>query len=154
MSNSVSNEPKIKVEKILVGITVQNNSRRLIKKGAEVAKEKNGQLHILNVQKGNNIFMNSYTPELLQELYQYGSELGGETHAICGENVCEAIIDFVKKSNVTVMVLGERPKSIKVDKDNDIIEKIKLEIPDIEVIILEREKQNLKESFSYKHRFA
>lgn len=154
MSNLISNNSETKVEKILVGITVQNNSRRLIKKGAEVAKEKNGQLHILNVQKGNNIFMNSYTPQLLQELYQYGSELGGETHAICGENVCETIINFVKKTNVTVMVLGERPQNIKVDKDNDIIEIIKSELPSIEVIILEREKENLKESFSYKHRFA
>lgn len=145
----------VKVEKILVGITVQANSKRLIEKGAEIANQKQGQLHILHVQKGNNIFVNSNSSELLQKLYQYASELGGETHAICGDDICEAIINFAKDMEITTMVLGERPKHIKVDSENDIISKIKLSIPEIEIVILERkEEKEVKQRVSYKHRFA
>jgi len=142
-----------RAEKILVCITVQANSKRLIKKGAEIAKKKQGQLHILHVQKGNNIFINSDASELLQQLYGYASELGGETHAICGEDVCEAIVNFAKDIGITTMVLGQRPEHIKVDIENDIIFKIKSLIPEIEVVILERKKE-IQEKISYKHKFA
>lgn len=149
-----NNTSDIKVEKILVGITVQANSKRLITKGAEIAKQKQGQLHILHVQKGNNIFVNSHTPELLQQLYQYASQLGGETHAICGEDVCEAIANFAKNMDITTMVLGERPKHIKVDSNNDIISKIKLLIPQIDIVILERQDKQIHENIAYEHKFA
>lgn len=154
MINSLSNESKVITEKILVGITAQNNSRRLIKKGFEVANAKNGQLHILHVQKGSNIFVNADTSQLLQELYQYGSELGGETHAICGDDICEAIIEFIKKASITRMVLGERIENFKIDNDNHIVNTIKETFPDIEIIILEREKKITKQRVKYEHKFA
>ncbi len=142
-----------RAEKVLVCITVQANSKRLIKKGAEIAKKKQGQLHILHVQKGNNIFVNLDASELLQQLYEYASELGGETHAICGEDVCETIVNFARDIGITTIVLGQRPEYIKVDIENDIIFKIKSLIPEIEVVILEREKE-IQEKISYKHKFA
>lgn len=129
-----------KVERVLVCITVQANSKRLIKKGAEIAKEKSGQLHILHIQKGNNIFINTESAELLQELYKYGSELGGEIHALCGEDVCEIMLDFSKKMEVTSIVLGEGPKCNELNSENNIINKIKRDIPSINIIVLERNK--------------
>ena len=115
----LENGPNVITEKILVGITVQNNSRRLIEKGSELANAKNGQMHILHIQKGDNIFVEANAPELLQELYQYGSELGGETHAICGENICDSIIRFIKNIGITHMILGERSKIVDIDNENE-----------------------------------
>lgn len=151
MDSSAHSNSDAKVQKILVCITVQANSKRLIKKGAEIAKQKSGQLHILHVQKGNNIFINLDASELLQQLYEYASELGGETHAICGEDVGEAILNFIKALNITTIILGESNKT--VNNNNDIITKIKLFVPDIEIIVLEREK-NTQENLSYERRFA
>lgn len=143
-----------KVERVLVGITVQENSRRLIKKGAEIAKHKNGQLHILHVQKGTNIFTNSYTPELLQELYEYASGLGAETHAVCGEDIGETLIKFIKDMKITTMILGERPEHIKINSDRDIITKIHLAVPELELVILKRNSKNEDGEISYISRFA
>ena len=127
------------MEKVLVGITAQTNSRRLIDKGTEVSKEKKAELHILHVQKGDNIFFNEEAPRLLQELYQYGSERGGQIHALCGENVGQIIIDFIKENDITSMVVGERPKDIVISKEKDLLEKIKATVKDIEIIVLKRE---------------
>jgi K+-sensing histidine kinase KdpD len=126
------------MEKILVGITVQNNSRRLIKCGYDLACSKCGQLHILHVQKGNNIFLEATAPELLQELYQYASELGGETHALCGEDVGDCIIRFIEDFGITHMILGESDKKTAFDNDNALVRKIEEKFPELKIRILER----------------
>ncbi len=127
------------MEKVLVGITAQTNSKRLIDKGTEVSKEKNAELHILHVQKGDNIFFNEDAPKLLQRLYQYGSEHGGQIHALCGEDVGQVIIDFIKENEITCIVVGERPKDIVIPKENDLLEKIKEIAESIEIVVLKRE---------------
>ncbi len=43
-------------EKVLVCITIQKNSKRLIRKGAEIANNIGGELHILHVEKRNEYF--------------------------------------------------------------------------------------------------
>lgn len=96
-------------EKILVCITAQSNSKRLINEGAKLADELNGELHILNVQKGSSIFNNNETPVLLQNLFIYGTEKGGMIHAFCDENIPKSISEFVLKEKITYMVLGEPP---------------------------------------------
>ena len=39
--------------KVLVCVTLQKSSLRLIKKGAKLAKELDAQLHILHIEMGN-----------------------------------------------------------------------------------------------------
>ena len=51
-------------QKILACITIQQNSRRLIKKGAELAEQLGGELHILHVEQGNSILA-----KMIQENY-------------------------------------------------------------------------------------
>ena len=53
-------------QKILVCITIQQNSKRLIKKGAELASQVEGELHILHVEHGSSILSQSDAGELLQ----------------------------------------------------------------------------------------
>lgn len=98
------------MEKILVCITAQKNSRRLMDQGAALAAELAGELHILHVQKGNNIFENSDTPRLLESLFAYGCELGGMIHAFAHEDVPAGIGDFVRSLGITKIVLGAVPE--------------------------------------------
>ncbi len=100
-------------EKVLVCITAQSNSRRLIDAGAEVASQCSGELHILHVQKGDNVFNNNETLHLLQQLFVYGSEKGGMIHAFCEEDIAGSIAHFVEEEKITKLVLGELPESMR-----------------------------------------
>lgn len=129
-------------DKVLVCITAQSNSKRLINHGAEIADKLNGELHILHVQKGNNIFNNSETPMLLQELFQYGSQKGGMVHAYCDDNIPESIGYFIKKEKITKLVLGEPPTDTKFEKKinpNEFTQIIKKISNSVEIITVPRE---------------
>jgi K+-sensing histidine kinase KdpD len=128
---------QLALEKILVCITPQSNSRRLINHGHHTAFKVSGELHILHVEKGNNIFMHSDSSEILQELFDYGSELGGVIHAVCGEDIPEAIYEFVKEQEITRIVLGEPPEDMP-QTSNSVIEQLELMVPYLKIEILKR----------------
>ncbi|HOA82132.1 MAG TPA: universal stress protein [Defluviitaleaceae bacterium] len=139
-------------QKILACITIQQNSRRLIKKGAELAEQLGGELHILHVEQGNSILAKNDTGELLQELFDYASKLGAEVHVVCDDNVPERIASFIKENNITELVIGETMKN-KIYRflTNDIESYITSTTPEVEVVVLEREKAlkvKDKEAFS------
>ena len=123
------------MNKVLVCITPQSNSHRLIDRGHEAAQKTNGALHILHVEKGNDIFISNDTSKLLQELFNYGSGLGGIVHGLCGENIVNTIMQFIKDEKITHIVLGESPENVK-PLDIDAI--LRTEIPHLEIIILRR----------------
>lgn len=97
-------------EKVLVGITIQQNSRRLISEGYHLAQELNAPLHILHIRKGETIFDHPESSQLLEELFAYGGELGGEVHFLCSNHVSKTFTDFVKNNHFTHLVIGEPPK--------------------------------------------
>lgn len=97
-------------EKVLVGITIQQNSRRLISEGYALAKELDAPLHILHIRKGETIFDHPESSQLLAELFAYGGELGGEVHFLCSNHVSKTFTDFVKSNHFTHLVIGEPPK--------------------------------------------
>lgn len=99
----------IGTERVIVCITAQSNSERLIDAAAKIADEENAEFHILNVNKGTSIFNNAETPQLLEKLFEYGSRKGGMVHMKCSENVPESIGSFIKEYKITSIVLGEPP---------------------------------------------
>lgn len=100
------------MHKILVCITVQENSRRLIHKGYELANNLNGSLHILHIQKGQSVLSHPNDGNLLQELFSFGSQLGGEVYFLCSENILESIGTFVKDNHITHLVIGQPPTDL------------------------------------------
>ncbi len=128
----------IEINKVLVCITPQSNSKRLIDRGFEISCSLNGELHILHVEKGNNLFVTKDSTELLQRLFDYGSELGGTVHGLCGEDISHTIINFTKEKKITNILLGEAPKNA-VIKSSDVADKIKTTLPYLDIEILNRE---------------
>ncbi len=122
-----------KEKKVLVCITPQTNSKRLILKGSEIAKSIEATLHILHVEKGNNIFQTEKSAELLQELFNFGSELGGIVHGICGDNIPKAIKRFMSRNKITHVVLGAT-----LEQNDEVNNRIRKLMPNISVTILER----------------
>ena len=125
--------------KILVGITIQENSRRLIDEGARLSKELNAPLHILHIRKGETIFDHPDSSRLLDELFTYGGELGGEVHFVCGEHISQVFSSFVKENQITHLVIGEAPSDLST-KAPSVYDKLTNELNDIEIIVLQRNK--------------
>jgi len=127
-------------KKVLVCITPQSNSKRLIKRGAEVAAIDFGELHIVHVERGKNIFATGGTAELLQELFDYAAEFGGIVHGLCGENITATIVKFSREEMITHLVLGENNANYKASSGN-ITALITEKLPYINIQVLEREKE-------------
>ena len=130
-------KPEKRLQKILVCITPQSNSKRLIDHASDLAQEMPGELHILHVEKGNNIFMTANTSGILQELFDYGADHGGVIHAVCGHDITEAIQNFIIDHDITRVVLGEPPVGAVIASDS-VIERLTLILPHVKLDILPR----------------
>ena len=143
------------VEKVLVCITIQKNSKRLIRKGAEIANEINGELHILHVEKGMSIFKNEESIELLEELFEYGKLLGGEVHFLSGKDVPSKIVEFLKSMQITRLVLGQTMRSkLRRLLTKDIENNVLSQTNEVELLILERKKHDNKKFVKDKKLFS
>ncbi len=128
----------LKKKKVLVCITPQSNSVRLIDKAHEIAVANSASLHILHVEKGHSVFLTPDSTALLQSLFNYGSELGGIVHGLCGEDIVKTILDFVKKNKITNIVLGQPPEDTTI-KSEDVHSKLMTSMPYLEIFVLNRE---------------
>ncbi|MDR1642371.1 MAG: hypothetical protein LBT59_21995 [Clostridiales bacterium] len=126
------------MKKVLVCITPQSNSRRLIDKGEEISLALGGELHILHVKQGNSIFDTEESSQLLEELFSYGSERGGLVHASCGGNVLKTIRRFIREERITNLVLGEPPADSNFNGENG-IDSFRQIMPYLMIHILERD---------------
>lgn len=97
---------KKKEEKILVLVTAQKKSLRLIEHGLAAVQKCGGELHILHVQKGDSIFDGKETIGLLQNLADIGAKAGGVVHICCGDSVSACIGQFVQEEGMTQVVMG------------------------------------------------
>lgn len=125
------------MNKVLVCITIQENSRRLIKKGFQTAKNLDAPLHILHIKKGDSIFDTPDSSLLLDELFSYGSDLGGEVHFLCSNNICQTISDFIKDEAMTHLVIGKAP--VCTTSPTDISKELTTTLKNINVITIEHE---------------
>lgn len=125
-------------KKVLVCITPQSNSKRLIDMGSDISNKIYAELHILHVEIGKNILNSNESTLLLQHLFEYGSALGGTIHGICGDEAYTIIKEFVKELLITDIVLG-MPTENNVYVSESISEKFMIDLPYIRVHILERE---------------
>lgn len=95
------------LEKILVLVTAQKSSLRLIEYGFAMAHSCGGELHILHVQKGDSVFESNDTLKLLQNLVDYGCRRGGIIHLACEGDVAAYIGRFAEEEEITQVILGQ-----------------------------------------------
>ncbi len=130
-------------KKVLVCITPQSNSKRLIDRGYDEIKVGGGELNILTVQKGLGIFNQSGAAELIQSLFEYGALLGANVFSLIDEDIPGRIAQFVEENSIDIVVLGA-PVKQKLMENQEILSSITEMLKDVEVIILERkEEQNV-----------
>lgn len=124
--------------KILVGITIQENSKHLIEAGYKLSKELNAPLHILHIRRGETIFDDPSSGKLLSELFDYAGNLGGEVHFVCGEHISQVFTSFAKENHITHLLIGETPSYLAINAPS-MFDTLTHELSDIEIIVLQRE---------------
>lgn len=129
-----------KKEKILVCITIQHNSKRLIKKGYEMAREIGGELHILHIAKGDSIFTEPKNNSLLDDLFKYASELGAMVHFECSNDITKYIASFIKDHAISCIVLGETLRNaLHKLLSKNIETSLESRIPHVRIVVLGRD---------------
>lgn len=95
-------------ETVLVCVTGQQSSQRLIRRGAQIAREFSAPLLVLSVSgSGMNLLSNPEVSQALNDLYRLSGEVGAEMTMLHHHDAHRAICDFVKERGVTRLVLGE-----------------------------------------------
>ncbi|MGN0779873.1 MAG: universal stress protein [Aristaeellaceae bacterium] len=95
-------------ETVLVCVTGQKSSERLIHKGAEIAREHQATLLVLSVSgSGLNTLANPAIVQILDELYGLSCQVGAEMTMIHSHDAHKTICDFCRERGVTRMVLGQ-----------------------------------------------
>ncbi len=95
-------------ETVLVCVTGQQSSSRLIHRGAQLARQHGATLLVLSVSgSGVNLLSNPSVSQALNDLYRLSGEVGAEMTMLHHTDAHRAICDFVKERGVTHLVLGE-----------------------------------------------
>ena len=125
--------------KVLVCVTPQRNSFRLIKKGASFAKEFDAELFVLYVQNDLDLTRDKKTVELIDELFDMTSKHDGAMYIEVSDDISASIVGFINKNKITHVMLGET-MATKVEKllKKDIVSKVTSSAEGVQFLILER----------------
>ena len=96
-------------ETVLVCVTGQQSSRRLIHRGAEIARECGASLLVLAVSgSGYNLLENPSVSQALNDLYALSGEVGAEMTMLSDQDPHRAICQFARARGVRRVFVGER----------------------------------------------
>lgn len=96
------------METVLVCVTGQQSSQRLIHRGAELAARHGAQLLVLAVSgSGFNLLTNPEVSQSLNDLYRLSGQVGAEMTMLHDTDAHRAICDFARQRGATRLVLGE-----------------------------------------------
>ncbi|MDR1066229.1 MAG: hypothetical protein LBL35_02175 [Clostridiales bacterium] len=124
-----------KARKTLACITPQSNSKRLIDKAFDISQNIGGELHVLHVETGGNLFVSEDSTALLQSLFNYGARMGGAVHGLAANNAADAIIKFIKDEKITNVVVGSPSDSPPV-KQSDIYARLAATAPLLDITVV------------------
>lgn len=95
------------METVLVCVTGQQSSQRLIHRGAALAQQHGAALLVLSVSgSGFNLLTNPRVSQSLNDLYRLSGEVGAEMTMLHDADAFGAICRFARERGVTRLVLG------------------------------------------------
>ncbi|MGL5576682.1 MAG: universal stress protein [Sarcina sp.] len=121
------------VEKVMVSISSNPSSKKLIRSGARIAKKYKCDLYCVHVNSATN----SQIPKSLSENIELAKSLHAQIFTLEGNSISSEIIKFANKNHITKLILGHSQRTFfqkffKGTPINKILEGVK----NIEVIIL------------------
>ncbi|SHE76484.1 Universal stress protein family protein [Thermoanaerobacter uzonensis DSM 18761] len=135
----LSYEPGVK-SRIMVCVTPQKSCRRLVERGAERAKETNGEFCVVYVNKNNDISNDLKQNKVLLELFDLAQKMGGRVSILVGKKISKTLAEFAKENNITEIIVGKSLRSaLDVILHGDVINPLKKEVEknDIRIEVIE-----------------
>jgi K+-sensing histidine kinase KdpD len=97
-------------KKVMVCVTQQKTCERLIKRGAALRDELDGELFIIHVAlEGLNFLGNSQEGEALEYLFGISKSAGADLTVLRSDNIVKTIVQFARENRITSIILGEPP---------------------------------------------
>ena len=109
---------KTKIEKILVLITAQQQSKQFITLGYDMAKETSGELYVLHIANEEH----KSDMEHIQTLAEYVCSLGGQFSFLWDCEPQHAVKKFVKQNHITKLLI-EQTKTAQTEPKEVLSEK-------------------------------
>ncbi|SHJ33797.1 Universal stress protein family protein [Geosporobacter subterraneus DSM 17957] len=107
---------------IMVCVTQQKTCERLIKRGAELRDEFDGELFVIHVAKeGWNFLGKTKEGDALEYLFQKSKSYGANLTVVRSQDVLETLKDLTEKHNIDTIVLGESQEN---SEENNIVSKL------------------------------
>lgn len=118
-------DPAIK-SRIMVCITPQNSCYRLIQRGANRAKDTDGEFCVVYVNKSQDISKDIKEHKILLDLFNSAQKLGGTVTILTGKSVYQALADFAKQNDISEIIVGKSLRSaFEVIRYGDVINPLK-----------------------------
>jgi len=110
------------VHRVMVCVTPQKSCDRLIKRGADRAREVGGEFCVVYVNKSNELNKELKDHKILLELFEYAKSLGGYVSILAGDNVYNTLAEYAKNNKITHIIVGKPLQSaFELHKERDII---------------------------------
>ncbi|MDI3477176.1 MAG: hypothetical protein PWQ59_701 [Thermoanaerobacterium sp.] len=106
----LSYEPGVK-SRIMVCVTPQKSCRRLVERGAERARETNGEFCVVYVNKNNDIYKDLKEHKILIELFEMAQKLGGRVSILVGRKISDTLAEFANENDITEIIVGKSLRS-------------------------------------------
>ncbi len=92
--------------KILVCVTVQEGCVRLIRRGHDLALEKNAELLVLHVSDNKSLLGTPQNAAILDTLMSLAREAEAEMSILYEQDVASAIARYARQQGVQTLILG------------------------------------------------
>ncbi|MBP2072559.1 universal stress protein [Thermoanaerobacterium butyriciformans] len=106
----LSYEPGVK-SRIMVCVTPQKSCRRLVERGAERARETNGEFCVVYVNRNNDIYKDLKEHKILIELFEMAQKLGGRVSILVGRKISDTLAEFANENDITEIIVGKSLRS-------------------------------------------
>ncbi len=119
---------------ILVCVTQQKTCERLIRKAAALRDEKKGELFVIHVARNEWNFLGSKKEgEALEYLFGISKSFGADLTVLKSDDILGTIVEFVRKNNVNLVILGESKNQ---RREIDYAEELKKMLKNVEVSVV------------------
>ena len=92
---------------LMVCVTRQQSSQRLIEQGAEDARAQGLGLVVMHVAKpGENLMGNPYEGQALSDLFEAAKRVGGQMEMVRSDDFISALVEQAKACNAVCILMG------------------------------------------------
>lgn len=98
--------------RLLVSFSSSPSSERLLRFTHKMASEMKADWHAVYVESPQQIEVNKKSEEQLNRNIKIAEELGAKVASLSGSNIADAIVDYAKQKNVTLIVAGLSRRSL------------------------------------------